>query len=155
MSKKLSNAVVMKLWKSLDKPSLQRVKNLSGDKGYINPMTNKSYSRQWMRVLMSETPEGRMALGRPPSSERIIALQSQRIPLIVEDNTAILNWYIENGFTAYETISSDKVTLEKVENRYVYGDIPVSLAIYARSVFLPTLFEGKCTLKELKIRLIR
>ena len=152
--KKLTNKVCLQIWNKLDKPSLRAVKEESGRLGYLNPDTGRSYSRQWIRVLMSETPEGRVKLGRPANSSALKKVHRQ--PLIVEDRKQYLNWYIEHGFVGYTIVSPDKVTVDLVDDRYVYGDIPVSCAVHARSVFLPDLRkDGSCVLTEYKLKKIR
>lgn len=147
--KKLTNEICLKIWSKLDRPSLAAVKRESERLGYINPKTGNPYSRQWIRVLMSETPEGRIRLGRPANSS---ALKSERrTPLIVEDRKEYLNWYIQHGFVGYTIVPPHKVDKDMVKGRYIYGDIPVSLAVHARSVFLPELRkDGTCKLIEYK-----
>ena len=143
----------MTIWNKLPKPSLKSVKEESGRMGYINPITQRPYSRQWIRVLLSETPEGRMKLGRPPGSASLKA--EKRRPVIVEDNPAVLAWYREHGFLGYPIVPPDKVTLKDIEGRYVYGDLPTSLARHARSVFLADIKDEACPLKEYKTRQIK
>ena len=150
--KKLTNEIVLRVWNKLPKPSLQAVKEETGRLGYINPATGKPYSRQWVRVLMSETPEGRQKLGRPTNSS---SLRERVLPVIVEDRPEYLNWYINNGFVGYPIIAPNKVTVTSIDHRYVYGDLSVSLARHARSVWIPEIIEGKCHLKEYKVRTIK
>ena len=151
--KRLTNKVVMGVWNKLDKPSLRAVKIETARMGYINPVTERPYSRQWIRVLMSETPEGRARLTSSPHSRKM-TLKS-RSPVIVEDNQKILAWYREHGFVGYQIIPPDKVTVTSVEHRNVYGDLPVSIARYARSIWLPQIEGDECHLTEYKIQKIR
>ena len=154
MDKKLTNEVCIKLWNKLDKPSLRAVREESGRLGYLNPDTGRPYSRQWIRVLLSETPEGRIRLGRPANSSALKKVRRQ--PLIVEDRKQYLNWYIQHGFVGYTIVPPNKVDADIVRDRYVYGDIPLSLAVFAQSVFLPELREdGSCVLTEYKLKKIR
>ena len=148
--KVLTNKVVMQVWNSIDKPSLRRVKEETGKMGYINPITERPYSRQWIKVLMSETPEGRMKLTSSPHSHRITP--ESKTPVIVEGNPKILAWYREHGFLGYPVIAPDKVTVQDVAHRMVYGDLPVSLARHARSVWLPSIEGNECLLTEYKIQ---
>ena len=150
--KKLTAAVCLKVWNELPKPSLRTVKIETGRRGYINPLTNNPYSRQWIRVLLSTTPEGRMKLGRPADSAPI---RAERVkPVIVEDNQNMLAWYREHGFVGYTIISPDKVRVEDVRLRYVYGNLPLSIARHARSVWLPESKDGELCLTEYKVKKI-
>lgn len=151
--KKLTNKVVMQVWNSLEKPSLRAVKMETARLGYINPLTDKAYSRQWIRVLMSETPEGRMKLTSSPHSRRITP--EIKTPVIVEKDRKVLDWYLQHGFVGYEIIPPDKVTVASIEHRLVYGDLPVSLARHARTVWIPELKDGECHLLEYKVRRIQ
>ena len=150
MDKKLDNKTVMRYWNKLDRPSLQAVRDATGKAGWINPASGNPYSRQWIRVLMSETPAGRAALGRPTSSASL-RVSTRRPPLIVSDDTKILEWYRDNGMIGIEVISPDKVTVPDVHNRYVYGDLPLTLALEARSVYMPTETSDGLRLREYKV----
>ena len=151
--KKLTNAVCLTIWNKLPKPSLRAARSESERLGYINPITARPYTRQWIRVLMSETPEGRMKLGRPPGSASLHA--EHKKPVIVEDNPKVLTWYREHGFLGYQIVPPDKATVALVEHRMVYGDLPVSLARHARTVWIPELKDGECHLLEYKVRRIQ
>jgi len=148
--KKLDSKVVMKFWNSLDDPSLAAVRQISAAHGYLNPNTGRPYSRQWIRILMSETAEGRIKLGGREKNASSCAGE----PVIVEDRKEYLNWYVQHGFVGYQVIPPNKVTVPLIEDRYVYGDLPVSMARYARSVWLPELDGDECLMSEFKIRRI-
>jgi hypothetical protein len=94
-----------------------------------------------------------MKLGRPPGSASLKA--EKRKPVIVEDRPAVLTWYREHGFLGYPIVSPDKVTLKDIEGKYVYGDLPVSLARHARSVWIIDIKDESCPLREYKIHKIR
>jgi len=145
--KTLSNKICIEIWDKLPKPSLRAVKEESGRLGYINPATNKAYSRQWIRVLLSKNVEGRRRLGRKP--------HKNRVPVIVEDRPQVLEWYRQHGFMGYRIIPSIKVTVGDVEQRIVYGDVPLSIAHHAGSIYLVDIKDEECPLKEYKVKRIK
>jgi len=149
--KNLDNKTVMSIWNSLEKPSLAAVRTISGAHGYLNPDTGNPYSRQWIRILMSQTAEGRIKLG---GREGSVAFAQMGKPVIVEDRKEYLNWYLQNGFVGYTIIAPNKVTVPLIQDKYVYGDLPISLARYARSVWLPELEGNECRMSEFKVRRI-
>jgi len=77
-------------------------------------------------------PEGRAVLTRTSGSPRYA-----REVLIIEDREGVLEWYRRKGFVGHKVLKPSDVTVPlQVEGKYIYGDIPLSLAVHARRVFL-------------------
>lgn len=125
--KELTHDVILQAWNKVEKPSLGKVSRYLAEQGYINATTNKPYSRQWIRVKLSERPEGRAKMGKGWKSPT---------PLIVEDRQGVLDWYREHGMLGVERIAVHQVTVPLITRKYVYGDLPVSLALRAKSIWL-------------------
>jgi len=98
------------------------------ERGIYNVDTGRPYTRQAVRVMLSKTPEGRVLLDAPEKREH-----KQKPSLIVDGRKGIVEWLRRKGLE-YEQVSSP--TPVQVEGRYVYGNLPLTVAVSARSVWL-------------------
>lgn len=96
-----------------------------------NPATGAPYTRQSIRTSLSQRPEGRALIEGKYIPERQ--------PIIVETRPSVLAWLQNNGFDKFQVVAPEEVTVDLIRNRYVYGELPISLALHARSIWLPAI----------------
>jgi hypothetical protein len=94
--------------------------------GIVNPDTGRPYSRQAIRVLLSKYPEGR----------QLIDANVERDPVIVEDRQGVIAWMLQHGLAHAKVIRPSEAIVESVVDRNVYGDLPISLSMSVKSVFV-------------------
>jgi len=109
-------------------PSLEKVGGKLAEQGYKNKQGGR-FTRQWVRQIMSLHPEGRALLARCKRG------QPAR-NVIVENRAGVIEWLMKHGMVGVQRVSPQEVTVSLVDNAYVYGDIPTSLAVLTRSTWL-------------------
>lgn len=141
---KLKYQEIYDIYKSLELTygvgSCGGVSKALADKGIINKATGKPYSRQAIRLILSKTIEGRQLLE---------GHQGRQIapPIIVEKRDGIRAWLSSVG-VGLKFISNP--TKDDVIGRYVYGNLPFDLAVYARSIWLPVI-RGQPVMEDMSV----
>lgn len=118
-----------RLVKDYGRGSCGGVSRFLAQEGIINKNTNRPYSRQAIRVIMSKTPEGRQLMEHG-------FLCNIKPPVIVDQRVGFRKWLKSRGL---ECNYNSMPKVGDIEDRYVYGNLPMELAVHARSVWLPVI----------------
>jgi hypothetical protein len=110
--------------------SCRRVSERMARSGIVNPSTGRPYSRQAIRVLLSKHPEGRQLI------DSNIANHYERDPIIVETRQGVIAWMLQHGLAHAKVLKPSEATVDSVAGRNVYGDLPMSLGMMAKSIFV-------------------
>lgn len=110
--------------------SCRRTSERMARSGIVNPVTGRPYSRQAIRVLLSKYPEGRQLI------DSNIANHIDLDPIIVETRLGVIAWMLQHGLAHAKVVKPSEATVESVNGRNVYGDLPMSLGMSAKSIFV-------------------
>jgi hypothetical protein len=138
MSEILTPQLALRIFRELqergERPSCNMVGRELAERGIVSPKTQRPYSRQAVRNNLSRTPEGRAYL--QASDRRRVARLPRPDPLIVNYDTEDTKWLQEAGIRAVVTTPYHvERNPSMVTGRIVYGDIPVSIAAKAGTVY--------------------
>ena len=135
----LTPQMVLRVYKELEergeRPSCPKVAEELKNQGIVSPKTGDAFSRQTIRNQLSQTPEGRAYL--QAADRRRVARLPRPDPLIVNYDPDDTKWLQGGGIKAFVTTP---YAVEKnpsmVTGRIVYGDLPISIAAKAGTIFV-------------------
>ncbi len=95
-----------------------------------NPKTGKTFSREAIRLALKKFPEGRAIFSDVVRRKYVLSSKDKdRPPIIVLENAD------QFSTLDFEIVALKDITPQLVTGRDVYGDLPVSMASYAKSVY--------------------
>ncbi len=131
-SKPASAELVKQMWMEIEskgnRPSLEKVALELYNRGYYNVGKRKPFSRQWIKIRLSEDPAMRAKLQAKYTRENR--------SVIISDNAGLISWLKNKGMVDVPVVPPSQATVSLVKRAWVYGDVPLSLVLHARSVFL-------------------
>lgn len=108
-----------------------------------NQRTGKSYSREFIRQMLRTFPEGIQLYAE--LSLKYVITHDNLPPIIIIDSFGLSPFVGVEGEHQYST----QLTPQKIAGRVVYGDLPVSLASYAKYIVVKsvdgTVYEFRVT----------